>query len=97
MECRRTRWPTTANPYLLVNRITATQLGMVTRDYVHEMVRHLPVTIDTLRRDGLLANALAAKGDPLVLARLFGLSYNTAVAYCAQLGLLDDLRMENAE
>ena len=39
--------------------------------------------------DGVPAQAVEANGDPLILARLFGLSFETAIRYRAPLGLLD--------
>ena len=43
-----------------------------------------PVTVEALRRDGLLAQAEEAGGDPLQLAEFFGLANETAIRYCRQ-------------
>jgi integrase len=84
VEDRRTRWPMTANPHLLVNQTTAGGVNAVTRSFVQGLLRAAPVTVETLRRDGLLAQARDANGDPLTLAELFGLAYETAIQYCRQ-------------
>jgi integrase len=88
LECRRILWPATANPYLLVNRMTAPGVSPVSHTYAGRLLRGLGTTVEALRADRLLAHAVEC-GDPLVLARLFGVSFNTAVNYCAQVGLLD--------
>jgi integrase len=86
---RRSRWPASANPYLLVNQSTAGGLTPVTRSYVQEVFQRLGLTAEDLRIDRLLAEVQATGGDPLTLTRLFGLSDTTAIRYCLELGPLD--------
>jgi integrase len=89
LRLRRQQWPASANPYLLVNHSTAGGTKPVKRSYVHQVFQRLGTTAHQLRVDRLLAEAQATGGDPLTLARLFGLSDPTALRYCAQLGPLD--------
>jgi integrase len=89
LELRRARWPTSANPYLLVNQSTAGGLTPVTRGYVQQVFQRLGVTAQDLRVDRLLAEVQATGGDPLTLTRLFGISDPTAIRYCLELDPLD--------
>jgi site-specific recombinase XerC len=89
LELRRVRWPTSANPYLLVNQSTAGGLTPVTRGYIQTVFQELGVTAEALRVDRLLGEVQASSGDPLTLTLLFGLSDPTAIRYCAE---LDPLR-----
>lgn len=78
---RHQRWPTSANPHLLVTQKTAPDL-----DYpaVHRitMQKVLPKgqTLDRLRQDRILNEAFVT-GDPLKLMRLFGITEQTAMRY----------------
>ncbi|WP_329028227.1 hypothetical protein [Streptomyces sp. NBC_00690] len=78
---RHQRWPTSANPHLLVTQKTAPD-----PDYpaVHRstMQTVLPKgqTLDGLRRDRILNEAFTT-GDPLTLMRLFGITEATAMRY----------------
>ena len=93
LRARQARWPATANRYLLINRSTAGGLEPVSRGYIHAAVRRLGITAQDLRADRLLGQAQASGGDPLQLARLFGLSDPTAIRYCAE---LDQITVTNA-
>ena len=81
LEERRTRWPTTANPHLLVTAKSAYGLASVSTRYF----RGLATPPSRLRADRLLAAAADSDGDPLTLVRLFGVSGDTAVRYCTEL------------
>jgi hypothetical protein len=48
-------------------------------------VRRAGITAAELRADRFLNEAVASGGDPLRLARLFGISDPTAIRYCAEL------------
>jgi hypothetical protein len=89
LQARRARWPTTANPHLLINRSTAGGLRPVGRSYVQATVRRAGITAADLRADRLLGEAHASGGDPLTLTHLFGISDPTAIRYCAETGALD--------
>lgn len=81
LEERRTRWPATANPHLLITSKSAYGLEPVSTRYF----RGLSTPPSRLRADRLLAAATASNGDPLTLVRLFGVSGDTAVRYCTEL------------
>ncbi len=91
LQARHTRWPTTANPYLLINRSTAGGVKPVSRGYVQDTVRQAGITAAQLRADRLLGEAHTSGGDPLRLTHLFGISDPTAIRYCAETGALDKL------
>ena len=92
LQDRRCRWPVTANPYLLINRSTAGGLKPVGRSYVQATLSRAGVTARDLRADRILAEAEASGGDPLLLARLFGISDPTAIRYCAELDQITPAR-----
>jgi hypothetical protein len=89
LELRRTRWPASANPYLLVNQSTAGGLTPVTRGYIQQVFGRLGLTAQDLRVDRLLAEVQATGGDPLKLTEFFGISDPTAIRYCLELDPLD--------
>jgi hypothetical protein len=89
LELRRTRWPASANPYLLVNQSTAGGCTPVTRGYVQQVFGRLGLTAQDLRVDRLLAEVQATGGDPLKLTEFFGVSDPTAIRYCLELDPLD--------
>jgi integrase len=89
LQARHARWPATANPYLLINRSTAGGLDPVSRSYIQAIVRRAGITAQDLRADRLHDEAHATGGDPLRLARLFRLSHEAAIRYCAETGTLD--------
>jgi hypothetical protein len=86
---RRTRWPTSANPYLLINQSTAGGLAPIARSFVHTAVRRLGLTAHQLRTDRFLDEVHATAGDAIALMHLFGISDWTALRYCAELDPLD--------
>jgi integrase len=86
LHARHARWPATANPHLLINRSTAGGIKPVGRSYVQSTMRRAGITAAGLRADRLLDEAQATGGDPLRLARLFGISDPTAIRYCAETG-----------
>ena len=85
LQARHDRWPATANPHLLVTSNTAGGTGPVSRGYIQAAVRQLGTTAQALRADRFHSEAEATGGDPLQLARLFGISDPTAIRYCAEL------------
>lgn len=85
LQARRTRWPATANPHLLINRSTGGGIGAVSRSYVQAAVRKVNITAQNLRADRFHDEAEASGGDPLRLTHLFGISDATAIRYCAEL------------
>jgi integrase len=83
LETRRTRWPGTANPHLLINAQTALGTGPVSRTWVTATLRGHAATIEALRVDRQLDEAMATGADPLHLAVTFGLDPGTAVRYAS--------------
>lgn len=81
LDHRRRRWPVTANPHLLISRTTALGVGPVSHPWVDHELRGLPATLDRIRRDRHLEEALVRGPDPLHLAEVFGLSSKTAIHY----------------
>jgi hypothetical protein len=77
---RRGRWPHTANPHLLISQESALGHGPVSHAWILNL-RGLPGTLDRLRIDRQLEEAIATGGDPLHLATVFGLSEATAIRY----------------
>lgn len=80
---RRTRWPDTANPHLLVNQMTALELGPVSGFWIDAGFRGQEATLERLRVDRQLEEAMTHGPDPLHLAVVFGLDEKTAIRYAA--------------
>jgi len=77
-----TRWPSTANPHLLVNQHSANGIGPVSTSYFAKTaLRGKAATLERLRVDRQLQEALACGPDPLHLASMFGLDPKTAIRY----------------
>lgn len=85
---RRQRWPLSSNPYLLVTRISAQGTQPISDTHLRDLFRGSGVTLDRLRMDRHLEEALAYGPDPLHLAALFGISAATAIRYTHQARLL---------
>ena len=83
LENRRTRWPGTANPHLLINAQTALGTAMASRTWVTTTLRGHTATVEALRADRQLEEAMATGADPLHLAATFGLDPGTAVRYAS--------------
>jgi hypothetical protein len=83
LDHRRERWPNTGNQHLLVSFDTAIHFGPVSHAFVTPALRGLPATIERLRIDRQLEEALTHRADPLHLAAVFGISDTTAVRYAA--------------
>jgi hypothetical protein len=77
LEYRQRRWPHTANPHLLTSKESALHHGPVSTAYLTS----LPATLDRLRIDCQLAEAIATGFAPLHLAEVFGISEHTAIRY----------------
>ena len=88
---RRTAWPRTPNRHVLISEKTALGTEPVTSSYLHWQLRRHGISIERIRRDRVLHEALAAGPDPLHLALVFNLSHTTASRYAAiAQDLLDD-------
>jgi hypothetical protein len=79
---RRARWPSTANPHLLINQMSANGTGPVSTIYFAKTgLRGQAATLERLRVDRQLQEALTHGPDPLHLAAMFGLDPKTAIRY----------------
>lgn len=78
---RAARWPNTANPHLLINHITATTTAPASGKGASLILHKQAATLERLRIDRILEEALACGGDPLHLASVFGLDTKTAIRY----------------
>jgi hypothetical protein len=77
---RAHRWPHTANPHLLVSKESALRHGPVSHAFVLNL-RGLPGTVERLRIDRQLEEALTVGFDPLHLSAVFGIAERTAIRY----------------
>jgi len=88
---RRSRWPGTANQHLVISFSTALAHGPVSATVLAPALRGLPATIEGLRIDRQLDEALANGADPLHVAAVFGISDTAAIPYAANArALLDE-------
>ena len=77
---RRQRWPGTANAHLLISKDSTLGHGPVSHHLVLNL-RGLAATVERLRIDRQIEEALAAGGDPLHIAAVFGISESAAIRY----------------
>ena len=80
LEYRRATWPDTANRHVLVSRINALGTRPVSPDYLD---KHQPrgISLEHIRRDRILHEALATGADPVHLALVFNIDHTNAMAY----------------
>jgi integrase len=78
---RRQRWPHTANPHLIINKQTASNTHPISDNALTAPFRRCAATLETLRVDRQLDEALTHGADPLHLAVVFGLDETTAIRY----------------
>ncbi len=71
LEHRR-RWPGTASPHLIINQQTANSTRPVSENWLTQTCRGLTATLERLRADRQLEEALSHGADPLHLAAVFG-------------------------
>ncbi|MGP8001940.1 MAG: hypothetical protein ACLPKI_32165 [Streptosporangiaceae bacterium] len=83
LQHRRRRWPSTANPHLIINQQTAMTTRAVSENWLTESCRGLTATLERLRVDRQLEEALTHGADPLHLAAVFGIDDTTAIRYAA--------------
>ena len=82
LEYRRRRWPNTANPHLIINKQTASTIRAISDNALTAPFRRRAATLEALRVDRQLDEALTHGPDPLHLAVVFGLDETTAIRYC---------------
>lgn len=83
LDHRRQRWPNTANQHLVINMTTALRLSPVSATWVNHTLRGLTGTLERLRIDRQLEEALTHRADPLHLAVVFDINETTAIRYAA--------------
>ena len=81
LQHRGHRWPGTANPHLIINQQTAMTTRAVSENWLTENCRGLTATLERLRVDRQLEEALTRGADPLHLAAVFGIDDTTAIKY----------------
>jgi hypothetical protein len=76
----RATWPDTASRHVLITRKSALGTRPVSPDYLD---KHQPrgISLEHIRRDRILAEALATGADPLHLALVFNIDHTNAMAY----------------
>jgi hypothetical protein len=75
---RRTTWPHTNNPHVLISDKTAHGTGPISQPCVTLRMNHIGCTVDRIRKDRILHEALAARADPLHLSLVFGPNHRDA-------------------
>jgi integrase len=83
LDWRRERWPRTSSPYLLINNQTSKTTRPVSENWLTSPFRGLGVTLEQLRVDRQLDEALTVGPDPLHLAAVFVLGDETAIKYAS--------------
>ncbi len=83
LDYRTKLWPRSTNPHLIISRQTAMKTSPVTSSWLNQPVRGLTATIERLRQDRQLDEALVRGFDPLHLAAVFGVTAPTAIRYAA--------------
>jgi integrase len=81
LQYRRCRWPGTANPHLIINQQTAMTTRAVSENWLTGTCRGLTATLERLRVDRQLEEALTRGPDPLHLAAVFGIDDTTAIRH----------------
>jgi hypothetical protein len=81
LDYRRAQWPSTANPHLLINRLTAVKTTPVGKVWLTKAFWGLEATLERLHADRQLEESLVRGPDPLHLAAVFGIHHNTAIRY----------------
>ena len=94
LDHRRARWPHTASPYLIINQQTAMSTRPVSENWLTTAFRGLDATLERLRIDRQLDEALTSGPDPLHLAAVFGLDDTTAIRYATAARQLLDTAAE---
>jgi hypothetical protein len=81
LDHRRATWPHTPNRHVLISEKTALCDGPVTRGYLSWNLQPHGVSIERIRRDRVLHEALTGRPDPLHLTLMFGISQSAASKY----------------
>jgi integrase len=85
IDDRQARWPHTTNPHLFIHFRTAARTEPVGHRWI-KLRLDLPGSVEALRQDRILHEALATGGDTRRICDLFGLSINAASRYTGAIG-----------
>ncbi|WP_076985307.1 hypothetical protein [Actinosynnema sp. ALI-1.44] len=96
LNYRRVQWPATANPHVIINRKTALTTAPTSRPWIATAFHGQIATLERLRRDRQLEEALTHGPDPLHLAVVFGLAPKTAIRYAESARQLLTAEMKGA-
>lgn len=80
---RAERWAGSANPHVLITKESAMRHGPISHTHLALPLRPLGLTLEKLRMDRRLEEAIATGGDPLQVAEVFGIDPSTALRYAA--------------
>lgn len=81
LDHRRATWPLTPNRHVLVNTKTVLGTGPVSGPFVRFSLGRNGFSIDRIRADRILHEALTAGPDPLHLTLVFNIEHSTALRY----------------
>ena len=81
LDYRRATWPHSPNRHVLISKRTALGDQPVTRGYVNFHLGPHGVSIERIRRDRILHEALTGRPDPLHITLMFGISDRPASQY----------------
>ncbi len=96
LDYRRSRWPNTANPHLLITQQSALKLDPAGKLWITDATRNMTATLERLRADRQIEEALIHGPDPLHLgAWVFGVSEKTAIRYAASVAQILESEIEN--
>jgi hypothetical protein len=77
LDYRRAAWPDTANRHVLITRKSALGTGPVSASYLGR--HHRGISLEHIRRDRILHEALATGADSLHLALVFNIDHTNAM------------------
>ena len=81
LDHRRASWPHAPNRHVLISHRTALGDQPVSRGYVNFHLKPHGVSVERIRRDRILHEALTGRPDPLHLTLMFGISDRPASQY----------------
>jgi len=81
MQYRHHTWPHTPNRHLIISRSSAHGVGAVGRTYLTDHLLPASVTLEPIRSDRVLHEALSVCPDPLHLSLVFNLAQTAADRY----------------
>ncbi|MFI7669502.1 hypothetical protein [Nocardia sp. NPDC049526] len=74
-------WPNSPNQHVLVSKRTSLGTGPVSHEFVRFTLGPNGFSIDRIRADRILHEALTGGPDPLRLSMVFNISHETALRY----------------